>query len=120
MLKLESDSCFTVNAHLENVVEVLVHHFIYSAEKSMEIDHHLYEFGSVEYHIQSQASNPLVAYLSLSIPPLCHGILPNKLSPYTIEKIKGICPNLVEIEEPAREGFQLTLKLNLDQIPRNK
>ena len=23
-----------------------------SAEKPMEIDHHLYEFGSVEYHIQ--------------------------------------------------------------------
>jgi actin related protein 2/3 complex subunit 2 len=61
-----------------------------------------------------------VAYLSISIPPLCNGVLPNKVSPYTIEKVKGICPNLVEIEEPAREGFQLTLKLNLDQIPRNK
>ncbi|GAU25289.1 hypothetical protein TSUD_18020 [Trifolium subterraneum] len=68
----------------------------------------------------SQASNPLVAYLSITIPPLCHGTLPNKLSPYTIEKVKGIYPNLVEIEEPAREGFQLTLKLNLDQIPKNK
>ncbi|WJX10785.1 hypothetical protein P8452_01466 [Trifolium repens] len=93
---------------------------LYRAEKSIEIDHHLYEFGLVEYHIQSQASNPLVAYLSISIPPLCHGILPNKVSPYTIEKVKGICPNLVEIEELAREGFQLTLKLNLDQIPKNK
>jgi actin related protein 2/3 complex subunit 2 len=61
-----------------------------------------------------------VVYLSISIPPLCNGVLPNKVSPYTIEKVKGICPNLVEIEEPAREGFQLTLKLNLDQIPRNK
>lgn len=34
--------------------------------------------------------------------------------------VKGICPNVVEIEEPARDGFQLTLKLNLYQIPRNK
>ncbi|KEH41160.1 actin-related protein 2/3 complex, protein [Medicago truncatula] len=93
---------------------------LYRAEKSIEIDHHLYEFGSVEYHIQSQATNPLVAYLSISTPPLYHGNLPNNLSPYTIEMVKGICPNLVEIEEPAREGYQLTLKLNLDQIPRNK
>ncbi|CAI8601891.1 unnamed protein product [Vicia faba] len=93
---------------------------LYHAEKSIEIDHHLYEFGSVEYHIQSQASNPLVAYLSISIPPLCHGILPNNLSPYTMKMVKGICPNVVEIEEPARGGYQLTLKLNLDQIPRNK
>jgi len=61
-----------------------------------------------------------VAYLSISTPPLCHGNLSNNLSPYTIEMVKGICPNLVEIEEPAREGYQLTLKLNLDQIPRNK
>jgi len=42
--------------HLENVAEVFVHHFIYSAEKSIEIDHHLYEFGSVEYQIQVKLS----------------------------------------------------------------
>ncbi|XP_073223615.1 actin-related protein 2/3 complex subunit 2B isoform X2 [Cicer arietinum] len=93
---------------------------LYRAEKSIEIDHHLYEFGSVEYHIQSKVSNPLVAYLSISIPPLCHGVLSNNLSPHTIEKVKGICPNLVEITEPTKEGYQLTLKLNLNQIPRTK
>lgn len=70
---------------------------------------------------QSQASNPLVAYLSISIPPLCNGgVLPSELSPYTIEMVKGLCPNVVEIAEPAREGFQLTLKLDLNQIPRSK
>lgn len=135
-----------VNAHLENDVEVLIHHFtvlrsplrliitytnldrsntifrwnslcifelLMSSTKSIRID-----YFSVT--LQSQASNPLLAYLSISIPPLCHGILPNNLSPYTVEMVKGICPNVVEIEEPARDGFQLTLKLNLYQIPRNK
>ncbi|KAG4918409.1 hypothetical protein JHK82_055861 [Glycine max] len=91
-----------------------------SAEKPLEIDHPLYEFGSVEYHIQSQASNPQVAYLSISMSPLCHGVLPNELSYYTIEMVKGLCPNVVEIAEPAKEGYQLALKLNLNQIPRNK
>ncbi|TKY53681.1 Actin-related protein 2/3 complex subunit 2B [Spatholobus suberectus] len=93
---------------------------LYCAEKPLEIDHHLYEFGSVEYHIQSQASNTQVAYLSISLPPLCYGVLPNELSSYTIEMVKGLCPNVVEIVEPAKEGYQLTLKLNLNQIPRNK
>ncbi|XP_061360828.1 actin-related protein 2/3 complex subunit 2B [Gastrolobium bilobum] len=93
---------------------------LYCAEKPIEIDHHLYEFGSVEYHIQSKASNPLVAYLSISTPTLCHGVLPNELSSYTIDMVKGLCPNVVEIAEPVKEGYQLTLKLNLNQIPRNK
>ncbi|THG16032.1 hypothetical protein TEA_028931 [Camellia sinensis var. sinensis] len=49
---------------------------LYSAEKPMELDHHLHEFGSVEYHIQ--------------------------------------------IVEPAREGYQLTLKLDFARIPHGK
>lgn len=79
-----------------------------------------FKFDNFSLTLQSQATNPLVAYLSISTPPLYHGNLANNLSPYTIEMVKGICPNLVENEEPAREGYQLTLKLNLDQIPRNK
>ncbi|KAG4909837.1 hypothetical protein JHK87_055953 [Glycine soja] len=70
--------------------------------------------------VESQASNPQVAYLSISMSPLCHGVLPNELSYYTIEMVKGLCPNVVEIAEPAKEGYQLALKLNLNQIPRNK
>lgn len=70
--------------------------------------------------LQSQASNPQLAYLSISMPPLCHGVQPNELSSKTIEMVKGLCPNVVEIIEPAKEGYQLTLKLNLNQIPRNK
>nr|AFK41637.1 unknown [Lotus japonicus] len=93
---------------------------LYRAEKPMEIDHHLHEFGSVEYHIQSEASNPLVAYLSISIPPLCQGVLTNELSPNTIEMVKELCPRVMEIAEPARERYQLTLKLDLNQIPQSK
>jgi len=70
--------------------------------------------------LQSQASDPQLAYLSISMPPLCHGILPKELSSKTIEMVKGLCPNVVEIIDPAKEGYQLTLKLNLNQIPRNK
>ncbi|MED6110987.1 hypothetical protein PIB30_048121 [Stylosanthes scabra] len=92
---------------------------LYSAEKPVEIDHHLYEFGSFKYHILCQACEPQVAYLSISTPPLCPGILTsNKLSSYTIELIKRLCPGVVEIAEATREGYQLTLRLNLTKIPR--
>ncbi|KAL1330262.1 hypothetical protein AAHE18_12G098500 [Arachis hypogaea] len=94
---------------------------LYSAEKPMEIDHHLYEFGSAEYHILSEASDPRVAFLSISTAPLCPGVLAtNELSSYTIEMIKALCPAVVEIAESTREGYQLTLKLNLTKIPRGK
>ncbi|KAJ9700777.1 hypothetical protein PVL29_006205 [Vitis rotundifolia] len=60
-------------------------------EKPMEIDHHLYEFGSVEYHVQSSASDPHDTYLSIATPLLSQGVLPSHgLSHYTIEMIKGI------------------------------
>jgi hypothetical protein len=36
----------------KNYVENWCASFHDSAEKPVEIDHHLYEFGSVEYHVQ--------------------------------------------------------------------
>lgn len=34
--------------------------------------------------------------------------------------VKELCPRVMEIAEPAREGYQLTLKLDLNQIPQSK
>nr|CAN66172.1 hypothetical protein VITISV_000730 [Vitis vinifera] len=94
---------------------------LYRTEKPMEIDHHLYEFGSVEYHVQSSASDPHDTYLSIATPLLSQGVLPSHgLSHYTIEMIKGICSDVLEIVEPAREGYQLTLRLDLAKIPQGK
>ncbi|RVW90059.1 Actin-related protein 2/3 complex subunit 2B [Vitis vinifera] len=99
---------------------VLFFHFG-CTEKPVEIDHHLYEFGSVEYHIQSSASDPHDTYLSIATPLLSQGVLPSHgLSHYTIEMIKGICSDVLEIVEPAREGYQLTLRLDLAKIPQGK
>lgn len=93
----------------------------YRAEKPMEIDHHLYEFGSVEYHIQSSASDPYHTYLSISTPLLSQGaLLSHGLSHYTIEMVKGVSSDVMEIVEPAKEGYQLTLSINFDKIPRGK
>ncbi|KAG7996601.1 hypothetical protein I3843_01G168800 [Carya illinoinensis] len=94
---------------------------LYRAEKPMEIDHHLYEFGSVQYHIQSSASDPHHTYLSISTPLLSQGaLLSDRLSHATIEMIKGVGSNAVDIVEPAKEGYHLTLRLNFSKIPRDK
>lgn len=90
---------------------------LYRAEKPLEIDHHIYEFGSVEYHIQSHASSPQVALLSISVPPLCQGPQSDQLSSYTIQKVKGLCPEALEVVDPPKAGYQLSLNLSLNLIP---
>ncbi|KAI8566531.1 hypothetical protein RHMOL_Rhmol02G0047700 [Rhododendron molle] len=94
---------------------------LHRSEKPMELDHHLHEFGSVEYHIQSSASDQYKTYLSISTPLLSHGgQLPYELPRSSIELVKGLCSDAVEIVEPAREGYQLTLKLDFAKIPHGK
>ncbi|KAJ9182326.1 hypothetical protein P3X46_006330 [Hevea brasiliensis] len=92
-----------------------------NAEKHVEIDYHLYEFGSVEYHIQSPAADPNHNYLSISTPMLSQGVHQSYgFSRYTTQMIKEACSDAVEIVEPPREGYQLTLKLDFSKIPNEK
>ncbi|XP_073053459.1 actin-related protein 2/3 complex subunit 2B [Primulina eburnea] len=87
------------------------------SERPLEIDHQMHEFGDVRYHIQSAALDPFYMYLSISTPVLQ---LSPELPKHTLEMVKGICPNVIEIIEPQREGYQLTLKLNFGKILKSK
>ncbi|GAV70614.1 P34-Arc domain-containing protein [Cephalotus follicularis] len=94
---------------------------LYRAEKPLEIDHHLYEFGSVEYHVKSMASDPYHTHLSISTPLLSQGVLLSYgLSHYTMQMTKGVCSDVVKIVEPAKPGYQITLRLDFTKIPRGK
>ncbi|KAK4388116.1 Actin-related protein 2/3 complex subunitB [Sesamum angolense] len=94
---------------------------IHRAERPLEIDHHVHEFGSVHYHVQSSASDQPYAYLSISTPLLSRGLpMSSELPEHTLEMVRGICPDVVEIVETPREGYQLTLKINLARIPHSK
>ncbi|KAF8401967.1 hypothetical protein HHK36_012918 [Tetracentron sinense] len=94
---------------------------LHRAEKPTEIDHHLYEFGSVEYHIQSTASDPHHIYLSISTPLLSQGVLLSYGLPHsTLQTLNGVYSDVVEVVEPARGGYQLTLRLNFDKLPNGK
>ncbi|KAG5588245.1 hypothetical protein H5410_048679 [Solanum commersonii] len=90
-------------------------------ERAIDADHHLHEFGSVEYYIQSLVSDPDHTYLSISTPILSQAFLVStRLSRYTIQKVKAISAEVVEIVEPPKEGYQLTIRLNFARMPHGK
>ncbi|KAL8491086.1 hypothetical protein ACS0TY_022928 [Phlomoides rotata] len=91
-----------------------------------EIDQHVYEFGSVHYHIRHSSSDPVYTYLSISTPLLLSQGLPfsTHLPQHTLQMVNAICPRIMEAiapqDEAAAAEYQLTLKLNLSRIPQGK
>ncbi|KAL5990362.1 hypothetical protein ACLOJK_011262 [Asimina triloba] len=112
----------TKMARLERASPAIKHILLklLSDEKPVEIDHNLYEFGSVKYHIKASVSDPQNIYLSISIPPLSPEVLANGLPQKTLQSVKSFYPDIVEVIEHPKEGFQLTLRLNIVKIPRGK
>ncbi|CAH2059609.1 unnamed protein product [Thlaspi arvense] len=94
---------------------------IYRAEKPVEIDQHFYEFGSIQYHIKCSISDSHIVYVSTSTLLETQGIVTVKeTSGHTYEMIKKIAVGVIDIVDPPKLGFQLTLKLYLGKIPRGK
>ncbi|KAL8204589.1 hypothetical protein R6Q57_010212 [Mikania cordata] len=94
---------------------------LYRADKPLAIEHHLYEFGSLQYHIQSYVSEANQVYLSISTHILSSGSSTlHEFPHYTLEVVKRICHEVVQIVEPTKPGYQLTLKLDFTKIPHKK
>ncbi|XP_057783537.1 actin-related protein 2/3 complex subunit 2B [Salvia miltiorrhiza] len=94
---------------------------IHRAEKPLEVDHHVHEFGSIHYHIKHSVSDPVYTYLSVSTPLLSQGLpISSQLPHHTLQMVNGIFPEVMEALVPPNEGYQLTLKLNISRIPRDK
>ncbi|XP_071690141.1 actin-related protein 2/3 complex subunit 2B isoform X1 [Rutidosis leptorrhynchoides] len=94
---------------------------LYCADKPLEVEHNLHEFGSLQYHIQSYATEPHHAYLSISTPVLStSSSIIYGFSRPNLQTVKKICREVVEIIEPARAGYQLTLKIDFTKIPRKR
>ena len=65
--------------------------------------------------------NPHVLLLSVSLPtPSSETIFVCGLPFGAIEAIKAAYGNLVQILDPPRDGFNLTLKINLSKLPANQ
>jgi len=100
--------------------EKSLRHDITGSTKSNFLAYNLFFTASLLF-LQSSASDSHNIYLSISTPILSRGTLGSKgLCPYTIQKLQDICPAALKIVEPAREGYELTLRLNIAQIPQGK
>lgn len=70
---------------------------------------------------QYSASAADYVYISISTPILSLAfLLSSRLSRYTMEMVKGINPNVVDVVDPPKEGYQLTLRLDFTRIPTGK
>ncbi|WCJ42248.1 Actin-related protein 2/3 complex subunit 2A [Euphorbia peplus] len=87
-------------------------------EKAVELDYHWVEFDDVRYHVQVTMKNPNVLLLSVSLPiPPPETIFVAGLPFGAIEAIKAAYVVGVQILDPPRDGFNLTLKINLSKLP---
>ncbi|XP_058094785.1 actin-related protein 2/3 complex subunit 2B isoform X2 [Magnolia sinica] len=69
---------------------------------------------------QASVSDSQNIYLSLSTPPILPEVLPNGLPQSTLQAVKKVHPDIVEVVEHPEEGFQLTLKLNFAKLPHRR
>lgn len=112
MIVLETPSRFLLQVLL-NRIQFLV--------KAVELDYHLVEFDDVRYHIQAAMKDPHHMALSISIPsPPPETVLAGGLPFGAIEAVRGAYGAVMQIVDPAEDGFQLTLKLDLTKLPSNE
>ncbi|XP_006294427.2 actin-related protein 2/3 complex subunit 2B isoform X2 [Capsella rubella] len=91
------------------------------AEKPIEVDQHFHEFGSIQYHIKYSVSDPNIVHVSTSTLLETQGdVTLKEISSHTYEVVKNIAVGVIDIVDPPKLGFQLTLELHLDNIPRGK
>lgn len=91
---------------------------VQNLEKGVELDSQWIEFDDVRYHIQASMKNPNLLFLSLTLPtPPPEAVSFGGLPPGAIEAIKGSYGVVAQILDPPRDGFSLTMKLNLSKLP---
>uniref|UniRef100_A0A7N0VKK3 Arp2/3 complex 34 kDa subunit n=1 Tax=Kalanchoe fedtschenkoi TaxID=63787 RepID=A0A7N0VKK3_KALFE len=109
MILLQTSSKFLLQTLLNRVNNL---------EKAVELDYQWVEFGDVRYHIQVTLKNPQYLSLSVSLPvPPPETIFYGGLPVGGLEAIKAAYSGTVQILDPPRDGFNLTLKLNLSKLP---
>nr|ABK96085.1 unknown [Populus trichocarpa] len=103
MILLQSHSRFLLQTLLNRVQNL---------EKAVELDYHWVEFDDVSM------KNPNVLLLSVSLPiPPPEAVFIGGLPFGAIEALKAAYGVVVQILDPPRDGFNLTLKLNLGKLP---
>ncbi|XP_072974172.1 actin-related protein 2/3 complex subunit 2A isoform X1 [Typha angustifolia] len=113
MILLQSPSRF--------LLQILQDRVLSTPDKGMDIDCHTVEFDDVRYHIQFSMRNPKVMVLSVSLPvPPPEAVFYDGLPFGAIEAIKAAYGAVVQILDPPKDGFNLTMKINLTKLPTDE
>lgn len=90
-------------------------------EKGVELDCQWVEFDDVRYHVQASMKNPQLLLLSLSLPtPPPETLFVGGLPPGAIEAVKVAYGVVVKIIDPPKDGYNLTLRMNLSKLPQDE
>ncbi|CAI0546184.1 unnamed protein product [Linum tenue] len=103
-----------LQSHSRILIETLSNR-VQNLDKAVELDYNWVEFGDVS------AKNPNVLLLSVSLPvPPPETVFVGGLPYGAIEAIKSAYGSVVQILDPPRDGFNLTLKINLAKLPTDE
>ncbi|KAI8000915.1 Actin-related protein 2/3 complex subunit 2A [Camellia lanceoleosa] len=106
-----------LQSHSRYLLQILSNR-VQNLEKGVELDCHWVEFDDVRYHIQASMKNPHILLLSVSLPtPPLETVFVGGLPTGAIEAMKAAYGLVVQILDPPRDGFNLTVKLNLSKLP---
>ncbi|KAI3987842.1 hypothetical protein MKX01_020956 [Papaver californicum] len=112
MILVQSASRFLLQVLLNRVENL---------DKGVELDCQSVEFDDVRYHIQVSLRYPQFLVLSVSLPiPPPETIFVDGLPFGAIEAIKVAYGTLVQILDPPKDGYNLTMRLDLVQLPQNE
>lgn len=106
-----------LQSHSRYLLQILSNR-VQNVEKGVELDSNWVEFGDIRYHIQASMKNPHLLLLSVSLPtPPPETVFFGGLPLGAIEAVKAAYGLFVQILDPPRDGFNLTVKLNLTKLP---
>ncbi|GBG71750.1 hypothetical protein CBR_g9158 [Chara braunii] len=89
-----------------------------SLEKALEIDVHLLEFNDIRYRLQASVKDPRYMRLSIKIPAASPQVpMEDSLPLGAIEAVEEAYGTLVEVQKVPEAGYDLTLKVDLHQLP---
>ncbi|KAF6147040.1 hypothetical protein GIB67_036759 [Kingdonia uniflora] len=112
MKLLQSTSRFLLQVLLNRVQNI---------DKGVDLDCHSVEFDDVPYHIQVSMRSLEFILLSMSLPtPPPETVFFGGLPSGVLEAIKEAYGVLVQILDPPKDGYNLTMKLNLAKIPQDE
>ncbi|ERN05020.1 actin-related protein 2/3 complex subunit 2A [Amborella trichopoda] len=112
MILLQSPSRF--------LIQILMNR-LQNLEKGVEMDCHSVEFDDVRYRIQFSTKEPQIMVLSMAIPaPPPETVFIGGLPLGAIEAIKLAYGGLVQILDPPKDGYNVTMKLNLSKLPTDE